>query len=147
MGQILRVTARWSVAWTILGTIAGILMMLARVPPIAESGAKPSELWFYAFWIPIFAVAAGVFGFAMGLLFSVLMALTARWRTPLEAKPSLLGRYGPRILCGTSAGTLLGLLLIGVDYREIFLFAGFGLCSAVVSCFLSMRAVKRQAAN
>jgi hypothetical protein len=142
MGQILRVTLRWSIAWTILGTIAGILMMLAKVPPIAESGAKPTELWFYAFWIPIFAAAAGVVGFAMGLLFSLLMALTASWRTPLEARTGVLGKYGPRILCGTGAGTLLGLLLLGVDHYAIFLFAGFGLCSAVVSCFLSRRTLK-----
>ncbi len=142
MGQVLRVTLRWSLAWTILGAIAGILMMLGKVPPIAESGRKPDDLWFYAFWIPIFAVAAGVLGFALGLLFSVLMALTSNWRTSLEAKPDLLSRFGPRILCGTAAGTLLGLLLIGVDYHEVFLFAGLGLCSAVVSSFLHKRALK-----
>src|SRR5262245_523813 len=142
MGQVLGVTLRWSIAWTMLGTIAGILMMLARVPPIAESGAKPDDLWFYAFWIPIIAVATGVLGLAMGLVFSVLMALSSSWRSPFEAKPNVLSRYGPRILCGTAAGTLLGLLLIGVDYHEILLFAALGLCSAVVSSFMHARAVK-----
>jgi len=136
MGRILGVTLRWSFAWTIVGAIAGILMMLGKVPPIAESGAKPDNLWFYAFWIPIFAVAAGVFGFALGLVFSVLMAMTVSWRASPEAKPNLISKFGPRILCGTAAGTLLGLLLIGVDYREVFVFAGLGLCSAVVSSFV-----------
>ncbi len=142
MGQILRVTVRWSAAWTALGAIGGILMMVAKVPPMAESGAKPDNLWFYSFWIPIFALAAAVFGFALGLLFSGLMALTTTWRSSLEARPDLLSRFGPRILCGTAAGALLGLLLIRVDYREIPLFAGLGLCSATVSSFLHTRAFK-----
>ena len=141
MGQILRVTLRWSFAWTILGTIVGIRMMLGKVPPMAESGAKPDNLWFYAFWIPIFAVAAGVFGLALGLVFSVLMALSAGWRASAEVKPGLLSKFGPRILCGTVAGLLLGLLLIRVDYREILVFAGLGFSSAMVSSFVHARSL------
>ena len=140
MGQILRVTLRWSIAWTILGTIAGVLMMLGRVPPIAESGAKPSELSFYAFWIPILGVAAGAFGFALGLVFSTLMALSAKWRTSVEARPDIFGRYGPRVLCGAAAGGLVALPLFH-DANALF-FAGLGFLSATVSSAMHWRALR-----
>src|SRR5882724_9855906 len=122
-------------------------MMFAKVPPIAESGAKPTDLLFYGFWIPILGAAAGVFGFGLGLLFSILMALLKNWRSRVESRTDIAGKYGPRILCGTLAGTLLGLLFIGVDYEEIFFFAGLGLCSAVVSSIAQSRAVRNVEKN
>ena len=94
-------------AWTLVGMIGGVAMMFGKVPPIAESGAKPSDLWFYAFWIPVLGVAAGVFGFALGVLFSMLMALLKNWRSRAEARARVVGKYGPRILCGTLAGAVI----------------------------------------
>src|SRR5258708_17263397 len=116
MGEVLRVLLRWTAAWTLIGVIGGVAMMFVKVPPIAESGAKPSDLWFYAFWIPVLGVAAGVFGFALGLLFSILMELLKNWRSRAEARADVLGKYGPRILCGTLAGALIGLIFIGEGY-------------------------------
>jgi MFS family permease len=125
-----------------VGVIGGVAMMFAKVPPIAESGAKPTDLWFYAFWIPILGAAAGVFGFGLGLLYSILMALLKNWRSRVESRTGIAGKHGPRILCGTLAGALLGLFFIGVDYQEIFLFAGLGFCSAVVSSFVQSRSFR-----
>src|SRR5437879_10808588 len=111
MGEVLRVILRWTAAWTLLGVIGGVAMMFGKVPPIAESGAKPSDPWFYAFWIPVLGVAAGVFGFALGVLFSVLMALLKNWRSRAEARDDVVGQYGPRILCGTLAGGMRVLIV------------------------------------
>ena len=142
MGEVLRVILRWTAAWTLVGMIGGVAMMFGKVPPIAESGAKPSDPWFYAFWIPVLGVAAGVFGFALGVLFSMLMALLKNWRSRAEARADVVGKYGPRILCGTLAGALIGLIFIGEDYQEIFVFAGLGLCSGVVSSIVQSRVPK-----
>jgi len=140
--QILRVVLRWTAGWTLVGVLGGVAMMFAKVPPIAESGAKPADLWFYAFWIPILGAAAGVFGFALGLLFSILMALLKNWRSRVESRTDIAGKYGPRLLCGTLAGALIGLVFIGEDYQEVFFFAGLGFCTSVVSCIAQSRVVK-----
>jgi hypothetical protein len=147
VGQILRLILRWTAGWTLVGVIGGVVMMIAKVPPIAESGAKPADLSFYAFWIPILGVAAGVFGCGLGLLFSILMALLKKWRSRVESRSDIAGKYGPRLLCGTLAGALVGLIFIGQDYQEIFFFAGLGFCSSVVSCIAQSRAVKNMDKN
>jgi hypothetical protein len=136
---ILRTTFRWAIAWALLGVIAGVLMMFGKVPPIAESGGKPSDLSFYSFWIPLLGGATGVFGFALGFVFSCLMALTAKWRASIEARQGVLGRHGPRMLCGAVAGGLVALPLI--HDASVFLFAGLGACTAVVSSAMYWRAI------
>jgi hypothetical protein len=138
---------RWTAGWTLVGVIGGVVMMLGKVPPIAESGAKPADPWFYAFWIPVLGVVAGVFGFALGLLFSILMALLKNWRARVEARSDVVGKYGPRILCGTLAGALVGLAFIGTDRGEIFFFGGLGFASGVVSGIVQSRAVKNVERN
>lgn len=143
MGQILWVTLRWSVSWAILGAIGGIALMFTKTPPIAESGAKPDDFLFYAFWIPLVGVAAGVFGFALGLLFSILMALTASWRAQREVRANFVSNYVPRVLCGIVAGALLGLPFLKAGYIQVFVFGGFGACSALVSGFLQTRSHRR----
>jgi len=90
----------------------------------------------------VLGVAAGIFGFALGVLFSMLMALLKNWRSRAEARADVAGKYGPRILCGTLAGALIGLIFIGEDYQEIFVFAGLGLCSGVVSSIVQSRVPK-----
>jgi len=129
--QILRVTFRWAAVWTLLGLLLGVLLMIAQVEPMAESGAKPLGLSFYAFWIPVCGGAAGVFGFSLGLVFSLLMAFTAKWRTPIETRQGVLRRYGPRLVCGAMAGGLVALPLF--HDAMAFLFAALGACSAAVS--------------
>jgi len=61
MGQILLVTLRWSFAWTILGTIVGIAMMLGKVPPrIRSQASTTSGSTLFGFpsspWLPAFLV-------------------------------------------------------------------------------------------
>jgi hypothetical protein len=140
--QILGVTFRWAAAWTLLGLLLGVLLMIAQVEPFAESGAKPLGLSFYAFWIPLSGGAAGVFGFALGLLFSLLMALAAKWRNSSEIRPDAFDRYGARLLCGFVAGALLGLVFLRESYASIFIFAGLGFCSAGVSSIFIWRKLR-----
>ena len=142
MGEAVRVVLRWTAGWTLAGLIGGFAMMFAKVPPIAESGAKPADLWFYAFWIPVLGVAAGIVGFAMGFLFSILMVPLKNWNDAAEARRDVTGKYGPRILCGTVAGAVAGVFFIGVDHDAPFVFAGLGCCSGAVSGFMRSRALK-----
>src|SRR5690349_6110287 len=123
MREVLRTILRWTAGWTIVGLIGGMVLMFSKVPPIAESGAKPADTWFYAFWIPLLGVATGVVGFAMGLLFSILMVLLKNWNKTVETRRDVAGKYGPRILCGTVAGALAGLAFIGVDRDAPFVLA------------------------
>lgn len=142
MGEVLRTILRWTAGWTLVGLIGGVAMMFAKVPPIAESGAKPIEMWFYAFWIPVLGVAAGVIGFVAGLLFSILMVLLKNWNKTVEARRDIAGKYGPRILCGTVAGALAGLAFIGVDRDAPFVLAALGCCSGAVSSFMHSRVLQ-----
>src|SRR5258707_988598 len=109
--QILRVAIRWAGAWTALGLVAGVVLMFAKAPFLAESGARPTSLSFYATWIPFMGFGGAAFGLFLGLIFAALMALTERWRTPAEAKPGIVRRHGPRLLCGAAAGGVIGLAL------------------------------------
>ena len=147
MGEVLRVILRWTAAWTLLGVIGGVAMMFGKVPPIAESGAKPSDPWFYAFWIPVLGAAAGLVGFVTGFLFSLLMVLFKNWNKAVEARRDVVGKYGPRILFGTVAGTLAGLFFISVDRDAPFVFAGLGCCSGAVSSFMRSRVLKSKEKN
>jgi len=66
MSEVLRMILRWTAAWTLIGVIGGVAMMFAKVPPIAEPGSEAEGVWFFAFWIPVFAAAAGIVGFVKG---------------------------------------------------------------------------------
>lgn len=115
-------------------------MMLSKAPYIAEPGA-PEEMSFYAYWIPILGVGMGVYGLLAGLVFATLMAFTQRWRTSIEARPSVVSRFGPRLLCGAAAGLITGLPI----YQDAYLLVPFvfGICSALVSTMLYRRALKK----
>jgi len=147
MGEVLRIISRWTAAWTLVGVIGGVVMMFGKVPLIAEPGAETEGLWSFAFWIPMFGVAARIVGFVMGLLFSILMVLFKNWSKTVEARRDVVGKYGPRILCGTVAGTLAGLFFIGIDRDAPFVFAGMGCCSGAVSSFLQSRVLKSKEKN
>jgi len=142
MGEVLRTISRWTAAWTLVGLIGGVAMMFAKVPLIAEPGAQAEDLWSFAFWIPMFGVAAGIVGFVMGLLFSILMVVFKNWNKAVEARRDVVGKYGPRVLCGAVAGTLAGVFFIGIDRDAPLVFAGLGCCSGVVSSFMQSRALK-----
>ncbi len=147
MSEVLRMILRWTAAWTLIGVIGGVAMMFAKVPPIAEPGSEAEGVWFFAFWIPVFAAAAGIVGFVTGFLFSLLMVLFKGWNKTVEARRDVVGKYGPRILFGTVAGTLAGLFFIGVDHDAPFVFAGLGCCSGAVSSFMRSRVLKSNEKN
>ena len=130
-------------AWALVGLVAGILLMLGKALPIAESGVKPDNLSFYAIWIPVMGGGASAFGFILGLVFASCMALTERWRASVEARPSVVARYGPRMLCGAIAGGIIGLPL--THDANALIFVGLGLCSAAVSSVMNRRALNKKA--
>ena len=142
MGEVLRVILRWTAAWTLIGASGGVAMMFAKVPLIAEPGSEVEGVWSFAFWIPVFGAAVGIVGFVTGFLFSLLMVFFKSWNKTVEARRDVVGKYGPRILCGTVAGTLAGLFFFRVDHDAPFVFAGLGCCSGAVSGFVRSRVLK-----
>jgi len=145
--KVLRVILSWTAAWTLLGVIGGVAMMFAKVPLIAEPGSEVEGLWSFAFWIPVFGAAVGIVGFVTSFLFSILMVLFKNWNKTVEARRDVVGKYGPRILLGTVAGTVAGLFFIGVDHDAPFVFAGLGCCSGAVSSFMRSRVLKSKEKN
>ena len=133
--QILGVTFRWAAAWSILGLIAGMAMMFGKVELIAESGAKPAYV--FTFWIPLLFGIATVFGVALGFLFASFLAFVNHWLAAKDMHPSSAVLHGMRLLCGTVAGGLIGWFVTRNRYAWIF--AGFGMLSAVVSCLANQR--------
>ena len=99
---------RWTGGWACLGLVVGLLLMLGRTPPFAESGRKPDDVGFYSFWIPVAGVGGAVFGLALGAVFACLMAVSRRWRDEWEAGPDSVMRHVPRLLCGAAAGCIVG---------------------------------------
>jgi hypothetical protein len=136
--NIFRMSFAWAGVWALLGLLVGITLMLSKYPLIAEPGPRPHDLSDYAFWVPLTSVGLGLFGFALGFLFSSLMALTERWRAPIEARPGLLAKYGPRLLCGAVAGGLI-CLSITRDGSALFILVACGFFSAAVSSFRNRR--------
>jgi hypothetical protein len=127
-------TARWAAAWAVVGLFLGCLMMLGRVPPIAEPGA-PSGFGFYAFWIPVCLGATSLFGLLMGLIYSCLMTAMDLWFPSSELKPGFVASYGQRMLCGAIAGGAIGFPLMRSAEGVYALMAG--MISGLVSGYLN----------
>src|SRR5512138_1243488 len=45
--EVFQVALRWTAAWAVVGLVLGILLMLGKAPPFAESGAKPDSIFGY----------------------------------------------------------------------------------------------------
>ena len=116
-------------------------MMFNRSEFIAESGAKPHDLGFYADWIPLMLGAGFVFGLLLGLVFACLMMLISKLQKTSETKASFLATYGTRLACGAVAGGVIGWPLMRDSGALIFV--GLGLCSAAVSMVMSRRRPKK----
>ena len=82
--RALRTIVRWTIAFALVGLAVGVWAMFERVPPMAESGRKPTEVWAYAFWLPIGGTAGTLTGFAVGIVVAVASAGIRRARAWLQ---------------------------------------------------------------
>ena len=141
--MILRTPFRWAKHWTLGGLAIGILMMLTKTPPYAESGGSAGDILDYAAWIPVAGVVGLLAGLVIGFVYAGLMALTRTRRQPYEARPSGFARLMPRVLCAAVAGFVVTVPLLGPSGALIF--AGFAVCTALVMTVRDAgRAAKRQ---
>ena len=108
--------------------------MLMKTPPIAESGRKPNDLFFYSFWVPMGSAAGAVFGAALGFLFSCLMEWTQARRGEGAMSNDSSRGFLPRLVCGGIAGGVLGLALGSSE--ATFLLLVVGVCSGAISTLL-----------
>jgi hypothetical protein len=136
--QILQVTLRWVKAWGIGGLVIGILMMLGKTAPFAESGGRPGSIWSYSGWVPAATIFGAVAGLAIGFVYGVLLALTETWRQPYESQPSGAGRYIPRVLCGAAAGMIVTVPPLGS--RGALIFAALAAASVLAMAALDKKA-------
>ena len=105
--QTLLTAMRWAAAWAVVGLLVGVLMMLGKVPPIAEPGA-PGDVWFYAFWIPLCWGVGALFGLLLGSLYACLLAAFELLSPPAESSQGFMANYGRRLICGAIAGGAIG---------------------------------------
>ncbi len=75
LGRAIRRVGRWTVGFTAVGFVLGLLLMFAKAPPFAESGHKPDDVMFYSFWVPICSVLGSMAGLALGTLSAIWSAL------------------------------------------------------------------------
>jgi hypothetical protein len=115
---------KWCAAWAVIGCILGLLLMLGKAEPLAESGAKPSSVLAYVFWVPALTGGAAAAGLAIGLIFAGLMAITTDWRDSFEDIPGTAARLGPDTVCGGAAGLIPGLLVGGLSAGLFFAVLG-----------------------
>jgi len=78
---VLRVTLRLTLVSTLVGVLLGVICMFNREPIIADSGAKPAELSYYAFWIPVSGLLFAGLGLAVGVVVGSVVFLVRRRRT------------------------------------------------------------------
>jgi hypothetical protein len=115
-----RVGLKWAASWAVVGGIMGLLFMVGRVVPLAESGAKPSSVLANVYWIPALTGGAAAAGLAIGLIFAGLMAVTTDWRDSFEDTPGMAAQLGPDTVCGAVAGLIPGLLVGGLSAGLFF---------------------------
>ena len=106
--QVFGTAVRWTIGWTTLGFLLGVLLMLSKAPPIAESGRKPSDMAFYSFWVPVTSIAGAVVGFCLGTAFAVLMIVGERWRAPIEAPARMMTAPAPSTSEAQASASPLG---------------------------------------
>jgi hypothetical protein len=135
MKQILMVALRWAGGWALIGLIVGVLLMLDRTPPFAESGGRSGSILSYAVWVPATGGLAAALGFLLGLVFAILMGVTEGWRSSLAPGPGIVERFGPSVLCGAAAGAIVGLFTGQLGVALVLTVLGAG--SAVVSVLRS----------
>ena len=117
-----QVALQWTGAWAVAGLVVGILLMLIKTLPFAQSGRTDNN-----FWLPVMALAGAAAGLGVGLVYACLMTISAEWRNSLEGD-TLAIRLGPQVLCGAVAGVVAGLLAGGLGGAVFF--AGLGACTA-----------------
>jgi hypothetical protein len=130
-----QVALQWVSAWAVAGLATGILLMLLKALPFAESGIKPTDGGF-ALWIPGMALAGAAAGLGVGLLYAGLMIVTEEWRNGLEGD-TLTIRLGPQVMCGAAAGLVAGVLAGGLGGSVFFAF--LGACTAAALNWRSAR--------
>jgi hypothetical protein len=135
--QVFQVALRWTAAWAVVGLVLGILLMLGKAPPFAESGTKPDSIFGYIFWVPALGGGAAAAGLGIGLLFAGLMTLITEWRESLEDTPGAMAKLGPEVACGAVAGLIAGLLVGG--FTGALFFGTMGAGSAGVMKHLAIR--------
>ena len=117
----LKVALRWAATWAGIGVVLGVMFMLGKAPPFGQSATVPASdnMLDYAFWVPMLGGAAAAAGLGVGILFAVLMIVTADWRDSLEGE-GLMIRMGPDMMCGAAAGLIAGLLVGGITGALFF---------------------------
>lgn len=65
---------RWTIALTVAGVALGVWLTLARVPFYADSGAKPTDIGSYSFWIAIGGIVGAVAGMVIGVIAALIGA-------------------------------------------------------------------------
>jgi uncharacterized membrane protein len=141
--QVVLTVMRWAAAWAVVGLLVGVLMMLGKVPPIAEPGA-PRDVWFYAFWIPLGGGVGALFGLLLGLLYACLLAVFELLSPLAGSTQNFMANYGRRLVCGAIAGGAIGC----ATFRnpEGLYVVALGVISAAVAGYLN-RPSKTTVAN
>jgi MFS family permease len=105
----------WTVTWAAIGLAFGIAQLL-RTGQVS--------------WIPSLGLGAAAAGFGMGILYALLMVMTAGWRDSLADTPGLAAQLAPQVLCGAGAGVMGGLLAGG--FSGALFFGALGAITATI---------------
>src|ERR1044071_1284764 len=78
---------RWTFISLLIGAGVGTCFMFDRTPIFAESGGKPSNYGFYAFWIPWLAGFGAVVGLGLGVIAVIVREVREVWpRSSVESR-------------------------------------------------------------
>lgn len=108
------VATRWAIVWAFAGVVLGALLMVGKTLSFNGSPAKATSIWDNVFLVPALGLGGAGGGFGIGILFSLLMAVTEDWRASVEETPGIVGRVGAQTACGAVAGIAAGFLAGGL---------------------------------
>jgi prolipoprotein diacylglyceryltransferase len=71
-----RTIVRWMGRMMLVGFGVGIMLMLMRAVPFAESTSGAESVWFYAVWIPPMVMLGAFSGLALGAIAAIVDELS-----------------------------------------------------------------------
>ena len=66
---------RWTIVLAAVGIALGVCFMFGRVPAYVDSGAKPTNIGFYSFWIPLLGILGALTGLVIGAIAALVSAI------------------------------------------------------------------------
>jgi hypothetical protein len=110
--QMWRIWWRWTRYWTLAALVLGVIPLLLKAEPMAESGGHSRDFQDYLFWLPVMGVVGLVAGAVTSTVFVLVLLVFGRFAPAMAAERRVN-------LSGLVSGLLVGGWLLINPYTMI----------------------------